>query len=149
MTYGLLSSLPASYPNKPVSVGDFGSTSTRTMPTIFPGLVNLRIMVVPAARGLMVVTMALQATAANVLQEVCRQCGFSDSGSYALLHRDSDELVSLQNTVSSFQSQGDLVLVERSSLPARIFEEGAAVQVPMLEQPKYNNAMDIISSYKV
>ena len=109
----------------------------------------LPIMVVPTASGVQSVQVPINASANQVLEKVCNQCELGQASFYALLCRGADELVQPNQTVSQLQNVGDLVLVERTSLRDAFFATPHTGSQPVVEQPKYKNAMDIISNYKV
>lgn len=56
-------------------------------------------------------------------------------------------MVDPQLTASDLQRTNDLALVELISLEGESMPKTSAA--PILEEPKYTNAMDIISDYKV
>lgn len=110
-------------------------------------LTSLTLMVVPAAAGAVQVTVRPEATAAHVLEKVCRLCQLGSPTSYSLLHRDMDHAIPPHQLVADFPHTSELILVERNSL-RRQDSLARHAHGPVPEQPKYKNAMDLISSYK-
>ncbi|WFD30610.1 Component of a membrane-bound complex containing the Tor2p kinase [Malassezia sp. CBS 17886] len=111
----------------------------------------LQVMVVPAAGGVVTVDVEATSSAVDVVSALCAECGLKDAASYALLDRDSGTAIRMDHPTASLHGHSDLALVERSSLPEDTAAElqhacGGGGLVP--EQPRYTNAMDLISNYK-
>lgn len=110
----------------------------------------LQIMVVPTASGLLKVRVPMNATIYQVIEQVCEQCQLGHPSMYALLCRDADEILPLSRIVAQCaHTSSELVLVERTSLKHAMLMPVDAHMQPVLEEPKYKTAMDIISNYKV
>lgn len=110
-------------------------------------LLSLTIMVVPSAIGQVQIHVSQDASAAHVLEQVCRVCQLGSPTSYSLLHRDINDIIPPHQLVTDFSSTHELILVERTSL-RREASLAQHTNGPLPEQPKYKNAMDLISSYK-
>ncbi|WFD23385.1 Component of a membrane-bound complex containing the Tor2p kinase [Malassezia equina] len=104
-------------------------------------------MVVPSAIGQVQVHVSQDASAAHVLEKVCRVCQLGSPTSYLLLHRDINDIIPPHQLVTDFSSTHELILVERTSLRREV-SLAQHINGPLPEQPKYKNAMDLISSYK-
>lgn len=111
---------------------------------------TLNIMVVPSARGMTSIRLPPHATAAQAIETVCERCQLGDPRAFALLFRDTDEVLPGTRPVRGFVERTDLVLVDRTSLPHATSDQPVSrLESTMPEQPKYKTAMDLISNYKV
>lgn len=137
------------------SVADLTKVSIPSVPASSSGLklspsneptVSLTIMVVPTASGNTQIQVRPDTTTAEVLAAVCQQCHLEHPQNYALLRRDRGELIDMQLKAADFQHVDDLALVERTSMQAQALSNDLG---PVLQQPKYKNAMDLITNYKV
>ncbi|KOS12698.1 hypothetical protein Malapachy_1315 [Malassezia pachydermatis] len=136
------------------SVADLTKVSIPSVPASSSGLklspsneptVSLAIMVVPTASGNTQIQVRPDTTTAEVLAAVCQQCHLEHPQNYALLRRDRGELIDMQLKAADFQHVDDLALVERTSMQAQALSNDLG---PVLQQPKYKNAMDLITNYK-
>lgn len=109
--------------------------------------ITLNIMVVPTAVGHVQITVSQEASAAHVLAQVCQLCQLGSPNLYLLLHRDMDNIISPHQLVAEFSHTKELILVESKTLRRQVSLTRHA-NGPLPEQPKYKNAMDLISSYK-
>lgn len=111
-------------------------------------LITLNIMVVPSAIGHVQITVPQGASASHVLGNVCQIYHLGMPDLYSLYYRDMVNVIAPHQQVTDFSHTKDLILVERNSLGRQVSLARHA-DGPLPEQPKYKDAMDLISSYKV